>query len=664
MSISKSGVTSVLGVPSSKTPGDTSLYAPSNTEHLPNTLGVLGVPINKKPAHMPVSSSRDIKHPPNRLEERTHSSKKFDEEGSWECIAPVPTETKTPPEYYPKLGKFIGRWSYKDQNGKILCYIDRLQDSNGKKTYLPLTFWRNRRTGLGTWQNKALPTPRPVYNLDKLEMYPKAIVVLVEGEKCAEAAEKLFPSPEYVVTTIMNGCQATKRADYSPLIGRAVWLWPDNDKGGKEGMNSIANILKKQDTESISLFSLDNFLTLPNGATRDFLPKGWDVADAVDEGFDKSFIEQLLPTNLVKPFDYPDKVSQNQTKNNPSHQVKTSNYKLIENTEFKDGVYFFADDNSSPFWICSPLHIIARTRDEYHQNWGYQLEWKDPDGHLHTWAMPAELLSGNGEEFCKELLARGLDGIIGPRDRNHLITYIKTTSTEKRIRCTDIVGWSGEVFVLPNRTIGEPQEPILYQSNLNVTNLFREQGTLAGWKELSSLCNGNSRLLLAVSVAFASTLLKLSQNENCGFHLMGSSSEGKTTALRLAASVFGGREYMHRWNATINGLEAIASAHSDTVLILDELGQVDAKQAGEIAYMLANGSGKQRANRIGKACNKARWRSLFLSSGEIDLAQHMQETGKQARTGQQIRLLSFNSNAEKGHGIYEGSPQKTEFKAR
>jgi putative DNA primase/helicase len=83
------------------------------------------------------------------------------------------------------------------------------------------------------------------------------------------------------------------------------------------------------------------------------------------------------------------------------------------------------------------------------------------------------------------------------------------------------------------------------------------------------------------------------------------------------------------------------------------MAQVDAREAGEIAYMLANGTGKQRAQRDGLAKSKNHWRLLFLSAGEIGLAQHMREAGKKARAGQEVRLADIPADAGAGLGIFE-----------
>ncbi len=140
--------------------------------------------------------------------------------------------------------------------------------------------------------------------------------------------------------------------------------------------------------------------------------------------------------------------------------------------------------------------------------------------------------------------------------------------------------------------------------------------------------------------------------ENCGFHFRGPSSNGKTTTLKVAASVFGGKEIVHTWRATSNGLESIATLHNDSLLCLDELGQIGSKEAGETAYMLANGMGKSRATKCADARRKHKWRLLFLSSGEISLAEHMREGGKRIRAGQEVRIVDIPSDTDK-YGAFE-----------
>ena len=336
-----------------------------------------------------------------------------------------------------------------------------------------------------------------------------------------------------------------------------------------------------------------------------------------------------------------------------------SDFFLLEReADITPGIYFQPEDSRGeptlPIWVCSPLKVIARTRNPASEDWGYLLEWGDQDRILHHWAMPAEMLSGTGEEYRRILLSGGLEIASGAKIRNMLTMYIQTCRTDTKVVCTGRTGWHDAQFVLPEQTIGTGTGKFLYQSTAPKNSTYAVKGTLDEWRDkISRLCVDNSRLVFSVSLGFASVLLKLDGDENGGFHFQGSSSEGKSTALKVAASLFGGSQYVQQWRATDNGLESIATLHNDTLLILDELGQVDPRVAGEIAYMLGNGSGKQRANRSGGTRKKHTWRALYLSSGEIDLAQHLRDGRKTIRAGQEVRLLTIPANAGAGLGIFE-----------
>jgi putative DNA primase/helicase len=137
-------------------------------------------------------------------------------------------------------------------------------------------------------------------------------------------------------------------------------------------------------------------------------------------------------------------------------------------------------------------------------------------------------------------------------------------------------------------------------------------------------------------------------------HLRGRSSSGKTTLLRLAASVWGYYErYVRTWRATSSGLEGLATIHNDGLLPIDELSQVDPKEAGAAAYMLANGQGRARAARSGLARPVAAWRLLFLSAGEQSLQQLMAAAGRRPSAGQQLRMLEIEADAGAKIGVLE-----------
>ena len=308
----------------------------------------------------------------------------------------------------------------------------------------------------------------------------------------------------------------------------------------------------------------------------------------------------------------------------------------------------------APEWVCSRLDVEALTRDQDGGGWGYLLTFGDPLGKVKTWAMPARMLSGDGGEYRAALLNAGLRIAPSPRARNLLTQYVQTRQPAEFASCTDRIGWHGHAFVLPRETIGDGAERIVFQSESQIENTFTVKGTPEAWRErVAALCVGNSRLAFAVACAFAGPLLRPAGVESGGFHYRGDSSSGKTTALKVAASVYGGAGYLQRWRTTDNALEAIAAQHSDCLLILDELSQVDPKTAGECAYMLANEQGKARATRTGTPRARQTWRVLFLSAGELGLSDHMAEGMKRIKVGQETRMADIPADAGVGMGAFE-----------
>ena len=323
------------------------------------------------------------------------------------------------------------------------------------------------------------------------------------------------------------------------------------------------------------------------------------------------------------------------------------------------GVFYINKDgegNDRPAkWICSPLQVVAKTRDERNGEWGRLLEWCDDDGKMHQWAMPLELLEGDGTDVRRELARLGLQISSNQSERGLLAAYIKVIPVEARARCVERLGWNDGVFVLPSGAVGKSDELRVFQNSHAAEPAYSVAGSVAGWCEnVAALANGNSRLVFAISVAFAGALADITGEDSGGFHFRGASSSGKSTSLRVAASVWGSpSQYVRLWRGTVNGLEGMAAMHNDGLLILDEISQIDPSAAGDAAYMLANGQGKVRAQRNGMARPPQRWRLLFLSAGEESLSAIMSRAGKRTSAGQEIRLADIEADAGAGMGIFE-----------
>ncbi len=582
------------------------------------------------------------------------------------CVMPIPADAPAPPASHARHGKPSRRWAYATADGAVNFYHDRYdaKTEGERKQFAPLTLWRTP-PGRLEWRFKAPTAPRPLYGLPSLAKPGAA--VLTEGEKAADAAALLLP--DHPVLSWQGGAQAVSKADLSPLRGREVWLWPDNDAAGEKSAHDLLTALHAAGARLVKRFDLRVFSQTANeengaailseGAP---MATGDDAADLVARGWTAAHMARIAsrPDALVLCDPTPAKVGAGGTAtptlgaDAERTSATTGGFRLTDK-----GVYHVKD--GAERWICSPLSVVAHVRDPHNAGWGLLTEFSDPDRNQHRMIIPMQLFRGDGVEVAGLLLDRGLK--IAPRARPLLIEYLQTARSPKRARITGRTGWhetasgadgkAGVVFVLPDEAIGAGRDEWIFDSESPATT-FTTRGSVKGWQqEVAALCRGNSRLLFTVSVAFAAPLLYLTGSEGGGFHLRGNSSDGKTTALRVAASVCGGRDYMQTWRNTDNALETTAQQHCDAPLLLDEIAQVDARAAGECVYMLANGGAKGRAQRMGGLRARASWRVLFLSAGEIGLLEQMSEAGKSPRAGQDARLAELPADAGKGMGIFE-----------
>ncbi|MGZ8159062.1 MAG: DUF927 domain-containing protein [Methylobacter sp.] len=300
--------------------------------------------------------------------------------------------------------------------------------------------------------------------------------------------------------------------------------------------------------------------------------------------------------------------------------------------------------------VCSPLYVDGVTNTENERFFGRLLRFRDTLGKWRKWAMPMELLRGAGDELRGELLAAGVE--IDQRNRALLSEYLQWNTPKKVITAATRTGWTskGGSFVLHDRIIGN--EDVHFQSEgLVADGAARSGGDYRQWQAMAALCTGNPVLIVSICTSLAGALLVKVHRDSGGIHWVGDSSIGKTTALCVGASVWGGDDFKRTWRATSNGLEGVAALLSDTCLCLDEINEADPREVGAIVYSLGNGTGKTRATRIGSARSVHRWRLSLLSTGERSITAMMQEGGKQAKAGQLVRLL--NIPAARKFGVFD-----------
>jgi len=207
-------------------------------------------------------------------------------------IRPVPPHAPEPPGRHYKQGKPSATWTYRDAAGAVLGYVCRFEEKDGGKNFRPLCFFKEGDRESWRWQS--WEEPRPLFGLDRLAQDPGAPVVVTEGEKSADAAQRLLDG--YVCVTSPSGSKSAGKADWSPLKGRNVTIWPDADEPGLKYAEIVAGLAADAGAASVAI------LTPPVN-----VPEGWDAGDAFEKGRPKDWVLALVTS--AKPHKASGKVS-------------------------------------------------------------------------------------------------------------------------------------------------------------------------------------------------------------------------------------------------------------------------------------------------------------------------------------------------------------------
>jgi putative DNA primase/helicase len=229
----------------------------------------------------------------------------------WTPIIPR-SPFKDPVTDHHNYGKASKVWYYRNAQGQPLCLICRF-DVGSKKEVLPLTFCKNN-IGTESWRWLGLQKPRPLYNLHFIALRTEPIMI-VEGEKSADAAHALFP--KYTATTWIGGADGVKATDFSPLFGRDIVLWPDNDKDKihKTGDRKGTTMLFHELPGNKAMFAIvailkDHCPSIKWVRNAEEFESGWDVADAswTIEEANKYLEENLIDVPQIQEYVQPEAV--------------------------------------------------------------------------------------------------------------------------------------------------------------------------------------------------------------------------------------------------------------------------------------------------------------------------------------------------------------------
>ena len=192
---------------------------------------------------------------------------------------PIPAEAPPLPTQHSSLGAASQVWTYRNAAGHPLGFIYRFDNENGKE-FRPLVLFRDARNRL-VWRWESWPVSRPLYGLDRLAKHPDAPVIVTEGEKACDAAQKLLS--DCVCITSPNGSKSADKTDWSAIRGRDIVIWPDADQAGTTYAESVTACVQAAEAKSIAV------ITSPVGVR-----PGWDAADALVGGLTKVNLSTMI----------------------------------------------------------------------------------------------------------------------------------------------------------------------------------------------------------------------------------------------------------------------------------------------------------------------------------------------------------------------------------
>lgn len=226
------------------------------------------------------------------------------------------------PDFHYELGKPSKIYAYRNIGGEAYAAVYRFDTSDGKTI-------RPYDRALEKWSFPRSPQP---YHADYISNDQENPVIIVEGEKCAD----MIGNFGFLGITSLGGSGQANKTDWDSLKGRDVIIWPDNDEAGQKYSHTLQPLLHKAGVTSLRICkitrdTLHNALhnlkegdilkevgnlkdnstlrsdilkdnTLPTTDIEN-LPKGWDVADAVAEGWQPEHIAAFLSqaTPMEKP---------------------------------------------------------------------------------------------------------------------------------------------------------------------------------------------------------------------------------------------------------------------------------------------------------------------------------------------------------------------------
>lgn len=315
--------------------------------------------------------------------------------------------------------------------------------------------------------------------------------------------------------------------------------------------------------------------------------------------------------------------------------------KIVERIEGKDGeprdttAHFGAD-----IW---PLDVYHDGDTDEH---GVRYCYISSVGEFSRGQMPAAAFTDarQGKAFDSRAAAAGVK--IAPGKGGFLARTLGEWQSYRRRPAVVLAsknGWQddGKAFVNGTHVISRSSRN--WRPNVLSEGIRRRSGrsaTAEAWQDGVRELATTPGLICALGISLAGPLIEMCRADGFIAHYHGSSSCGKSVALKLASTIWGRpEEYVASWETSATGMETLGAACNSACMCIDEWQRADEtsrRDLGRIIHMLSSGTGRIRSNQRIEARRTLTWSSTVLSTGEVSLRETM---GTRWQGGHNVRAL-------------------------
>lgn len=333
-----------------------------------------------------------------------------------------------------------------------------------------------------------------------------------------------------------------------------------------------------------------------------------------------------------------------------------------------DGVFRKEKGSTQEIKICDCFELIAFVRDENNKNWAIWVRLQDPDKQKHDLVVSLSLVAPSQGRKIEEIFASMGVRVpwSGSGQKSLLAEFLYAVPFEGLPRALrpeqgGFVNSDFNCFVAGGiKPLALDGAPLIAPVDDEIAAPIELEGSLEGWQQsIAAAAKYSVRMMLALCISLSGPLLPMVDAETTIFHFYCKSSQGKSSIVKAGAAVWAGESRVHSWRATDNALEGLAKMHNNQLLILDEIGQANAKGL-LFVYAMTDAKEKARSTPSGKLRKLTAWRLPIISSGEFSMSEIRAQIlkGEQigVASGEAARFVAINADAGRGLGVLDSLP--------